>query len=115
MSAVHNTVAASPSHTVTHAEDATQFDLNLEFAVSNLKNASVDEHAIAIKVASRGDPVSTCGDDDTEHVLLAAIGRKSFAKGEHVDVKYPERVQPCLLYTSPSPRDKRQSRMPSSA
>ena len=23
--------------------------------------------------------------------------------------------QPCLLYTSPSPRDKRQSRMPSSA
>ena len=25
------------------------------------------------------------------------------------------RVQDCLLYTSPSPRDKRQSRMPSSA
>ena len=24
-------------------------------------------------------------------------------------------VRPCLLYTSPSPRDKRQSRMPSSA
>ena len=29
---------------------------------------------------------------------------------------YPERLlYPCLLYTSPSPRDKRQSRMPSSA
>ena len=26
-----------------------------------------------------------------------------------------ERVYSCLLYTSPSPRDKRQSRMPSSA
>ena len=26
-----------------------------------------------------------------------------------------DRVQSCLLYTSPSPRDKRQSRMPSSA
>ena len=25
------------------------------------------------------------------------------------------KVNPCLLYTSPSPRDKRQSRMPSSA
>ena len=25
------------------------------------------------------------------------------------------KVEPCLLYTSPSPRDKRQSRMPSSA
>ena len=29
-----------------------------------------------------------------------------------INVKYPET---CLLYTSPSPRDKRQSRMPSSA
>ena len=26
-----------------------------------------------------------------------------------------KKVNPCLLYTSPSPRDKRQSRMPSSA
>ena len=29
--------------------------------------------------------------------------------------KYPNRYIICLLYTSPSPRDKRQSRMPSSA
>ena len=27
----------------------------------------------------------------------------------------PEKLVSCLLYTSPSPRDKRQSRMPSSA
>ena len=26
-----------------------------------------------------------------------------------------DQIKPCLLYTSPSPRDKRQSRMPSSA
>ena len=94
VSAVHSTVSAPPSHTVTHTEDATQFDLNLEFAVSKLNEASVEEHAIAIKVASQGGPLSTCGDDDTEHALLAAIGRKSFAKGDHVDVQYPERVQP---------------------
>ena len=75
VSAVHSTVPAPPSHTATHAEDATQFDLNLEFAVSKLNEASVDEPAIAIKVASQGDPLSTCGDDDTEHALLAAIGR----------------------------------------
>ena len=31
------------------------------------------------------------------------------------DYKLIERVPNCLLYTSPSPRDKRQSRMPSSA
>ena len=29
--------------------------------------------------------------------------------------KMPETLASCLLYTSPSPRDKRQSRMPSSA
>ena len=31
------------------------------------------------------------------------------------DEKVFQSRQPCLLYTSPSPRDKRQSRMPSSA
>ena len=34
----------------------------------------------------------------------------------HPDHQYDARmIGPCLLYTSPSPRDKRQSRMPSSA
>ena len=28
---------------------------------------------------------------------------------------FPDEINICLLYTSPSPRDKRQSRMPSSA
>ena len=31
------------------------------------------------------------------------------------DSGFPDGVELCLLYTSPSPRDKRQSRMPSSA
>ena len=30
-------------------------------------------------------------------------------------LKVGDTYRPCLLYTSPSPRDKRQSRMPSSA
>ena len=41
----------------------------------------------------------------------------------YVDLNFPyfggsysnEQIKDCLLYTSPSPRDKRQSRMPSSA
>ena len=32
-----------------------------------------------------------------------------------VDASTVKQSSPCLLYTSPSPRDKRQSRMPSSA
>ena len=39
---------------------------------------------------------------------------KSFEKVDPNAVK-PEAKFTCLLYTSPSPRDKRQSRMPSSA
>ena len=43
------------------------------------------------------------------------IGLDSVWLGEHV-VLFNEMEFPyCLLYTSPSPRDKRQSRMPSSA
>ena len=34
---------------------------------------------------------------------------------ERVGHKEANRIKTCLLYTSPSPRDKRQSRMPSSA
>ena len=30
-------------------------------------------------------------------------------------IKYPDTVEDCLLYTSPSPRDRQKSRMPSSA
>ena len=35
--------------------------------------------------------------------------------GVIMDVVTAEQAKICLLYTSPSPRDKRQSRMPSSA
>ena len=58
-----------------------------------------------------------------ESVLLAEF---DIDKGSVLRLQYPEKVSedegllaelmmPCLLYTSPSPRDKRQSRMPSSA
>ena len=54
---------------------------------------------------------------------LAVLPKKyTFTLGKELDVAvrafsknaYPY-INPCLLYTSPSPRDKRQSRMPSSA
>ena len=37
------------------------------------------------------------------------------AVGSRVAARHEAQVAACLLYTSPSPRDKRQSRMPSSA
>ena len=45
--------------------------------------------------------------------VAVATAREGIAR-ETVDA-VPRVVAPCLLYTSPSPRDKRQSRMPSSA
>ena len=49
--------------------------------------------------------------------LGAAAARAEAAKtaGKAIYEKYPERFRCCLLYTSPSPRDQRGSRMPSSA
>ena len=46
--------------------------------------------------------------------LGAEIAKKCKAIGFFA-ANFPEELGGCLLYTSPSPRDKRQSRMPSSA
>ena len=48
-------------------------------------------------------------DSDTQSKILDDLTDKFF------DVKGIKELYDCLLYTSPSPRDKRQSRMPSSA
>ena len=45
---------------------------------------------------------------------LRCIGGSDLVKINFNDKNY-KNVNACLLYTSPSPRDKRQSRMPSSA
>ena len=47
-------------------------------------------------------------------VLLGALGAY-FALGQAGHAMTAVQAETCLLYTSPSPRDKRQSRMPSSA
>ena len=48
--------------------------------------------------------------DQQRYDTIAALGY------DHMDTPHLDRlVRDCLLYTSPSPRDKRQSRMPSSA
>ena len=46
--------------------------------------------------------------------ILVAIGDLTTSIGS-ADITEIEFITTCLLYTSPSPRDKRQSRMPSSA
>ena len=57
--------------------------------------------------------------------LASQIGESVVSYARHIDnfkstvifggVKLPRQIKSCLLYTSPSPRDQRGSRMPSSA
>ena len=56
--------------------------------------------------------------EKTESVALKAFELKPFKDFDDIIAKMLniyEDYESCLLYTSPSPRDKRQSRMPSSA
>ena len=46
---------------------------------------------------------------------LEDMQKKNFAKALGVPVKWTNFTNGCLLYTSPSPRDAHESRMPSSA
>ena len=53
-------------------------------------------------------------DDDFNESVLATIGIDFKIKVRPAQ-RRPELCSTCLLYTSPSPRDMRRSRMPSSA
>ena len=46
---------------------------------------------------------------------LDVLGIEVIERGSRLDLRYDEQVWRCLLYTSPSPRDRQKSRMPSSA
>ena len=48
-------------------------------------------------------------------VVCAADGDEALIHAMKARAEYTALLPTCLLYTSPSPRDKRQSRMPSSA
>ena len=59
------------------------------------------------------DVRSTTMGDSGEDILLSPAARKLFPFS--VECKNQEKLNICLLYTSPSPRDATLSRMPSSA
>ena len=51
--------------------------------------------------------------DQTDHIAYENVVERAILREEAAERNQEATV--CLLYTSPSPRDKRQSRMPSSA
>ena len=62
-----------------------------------------------------GDKKSNWSSFDTKAAKIATILEEHGLKSDSKVGIYLHNSNDCLLYTSPSPRDKRQSRMPSSA
>ena len=63
-----------------------------------------------------GEKLSSVAEGDSEDVQRAVFAaRRAFESGPWSKVTTSERGKICLLYTSPSPRDQRGSRLPGSA
>ena len=72
--------------------------------------------AVAEKDPLPGVDGNTVHHQAFEQVLAEVRQRRDeFDAGSHVPRDMIERFKHCLLYTSPSPRDRQKSRMPSSA
>ena len=84
----------------------------LKFIItSGLKNKSIDfEAAKRRKIIICGTDINVHSTPELTWALILGLARNF---KEEIDNMYQGYC--CLLYTSPSPRDKRQSRMPSSA
>ena len=81
-------------------------DYNIVIGKSAAENVTVSCRNISIGHNSRND-VGAAG---TDNVFLG-----SYSGGTTSDLQYGIGIGSCLLYTSPSPRDVEESRMPSSA
>ena len=67
---------------------------------------------------SAADPGAVLARLSEAHILFGAAyadGKNAKAGAYTTGIRYAERAMACLLYTSPSPRDRTRSRMPSSA
>ena len=87
---------------------------------SYAKDFSVAGQTVSIGASS--DLNYTTGVEDWEWELTPSAGLSAMGLGftmatdiDMLELEDGDIFQGCLLYTSPSPRDKRQSRMPSSA
>ena len=93
-------------------------------SITKLMTAYTVFHAIKEDQIAMDDPVRV-----SKNAMKAAVGGSSMFIDQYMDVTVEDLIRgmiiisgndasvalACLLYTSPSPRDKRQSRMPSSA
>ena len=86
--------------------------------LSNSSSGAVGLYAVVNSTASQAGYVAGSSSDDDGGKrgisIYAGTGKFILTNGLSASTSSQDTI-PCLLYTSPSPRDKRQSRMPSSA
>ena len=70
-------------------------------------------HDYGLRMSGQSNPISETI-EKTKHIIAEAWQDPSSKLGETI-VKCLRSIRSCLLYTSPSPRDRTRSRMPSSA
>ena len=91
----------------------------ISLGATHLGDGDVVDHAAAIRVAIAevqvGDEAGLALADWVGQGDLEGAGGGRAVKTEVAGVRAVEPTWGCLLYTSPSPRDRQKSRMPSSA
>ena len=76
----------------------------------NAAGSAIEQVTLALRKLVDGLPLDGIADNNTPEII-----RQSIALARHLQRRANELQTPCLLYTSPSPRDATLSRMPSSA
>ena len=107
------TVTGSGTNSLTIAGNLA--DVNATLNSLTYTNSTAGAASLVVTASdSAGTPLT---DSKTIYVNAASLATAPTITTAMADVNYTAETAatPCLLYTSPSPRDKRQSRMPSSA
>ena len=91
------------------------FKIVNRLALATVITALAASGAFASTIPESQDPIKVIKNDWTGQLFSTEVlGRMLQKMGYNIEYVSAGAL-PCLLYTSPSPRDKRQSRMPSSA
>ena len=115
---------------IKHTEAAVLYETNSDLVVESLNLAVPGPTEVFVQMGAAG----ICHSDvhvisgQAKQIMPCVLGHEGAGRvtsvgeevsrvivGDHVVLSWLPYCKSCLLYTSPSPRDKRQSRMPSSA
>eukprot|EP00828_Plagiopyla_frontata_P003793 TRINITY_DN11246_c0_g1_i3.p1 TRINITY_DN11246_c0_g1~~TRINITY_DN11246_c0_g1_i3.p1 ORF type:complete len:296 (-),score=62.30 TRINITY_DN11246_c0_g1_i3:38-925(-) len=90
-------------------------DCNLEIPTQQLQEPDEQSEQQQIQPGDKKEAIEQSQELSGTNFLKPEEQVMRTHDGQEVTIKVPEDLQFCLLYTSPSPRDRQKSRMPSSA